>query len=301
MLCFQEPTLHSDWPVLTSVIDRQQIFVFLNISISRSCSSVDCLSYVHIIPLHTIPKLCSHYTSLPLCPGPGQREFGALNSFPYSLKFTSISGFQYSLLLIYFRDGPKRCSHCKIDTKPIRYVTFHFWDRRGMVSLRHRNRSAKIVLVYEQKWTEAPSGKIFVAAQRPSLGWHWIAFFQSYLTALFFLFSIVFFDSSSSCLLVWTGISCQTVIDLRSERRRWRQRKSRGWGKGSSCFSSTIYSHTNLSEMTNYIDLATVLMYWNFRLLKCLSPVFSHIKGTGSRCKTKTFGSTINSALVVLA
>ena len=78
----------------------------------------------------------------------------------------------------FFRDGPKRSSHCKIDTKPIRYVTFHFWDRRGIVSLRHRNRSAKIFLVYEQKWTEAPSGKIFVAAQRPSLVWHWIAFFS---------------------------------------------------------------------------------------------------------------------------
>ena len=141
MLCFQEPTQHSDWPdwpVLTGVIDRQQIFVFLKISISRSCSSVDCLSYVHTIPL---------YLSAPA----GQREFGVLNYFPYSLKFTSISGFQYSLLLIYFRDGPKRCSHCKIDTKPIPYVTFHFWDRRGIVSLRHRNRSATIVLVYEQK------------------------------------------------------------------------------------------------------------------------------------------------------
>ena len=55
MLCFQEPTQHSDWPdwpVLTGVIDRQQIFVFLKISISRSCSSVDCLSYVHTIPLY---------------------------------------------------------------------------------------------------------------------------------------------------------------------------------------------------------------------------------------------------------
>ena len=47
--------------------------------------------------------------------------------------------------------------------------------------------------------------------------------------------------------------------------------------------------------------MLTVLMYSIFGLLKCLSPVFSYIKGTGSRFKNKTFGSTINLALVVLA
>ena len=43
-----------------------------------------------------------------------------------------LSGFQASLLLIYFPDGPKRCSHC---TKPIRYVTPHFRDRRSVASV----------------------------------------------------------------------------------------------------------------------------------------------------------------------
>ena len=78
-------------------------------------------------------------------------------------------------------------------------------------------------------------------------------FFPSYLTALFFLFSIVFFDSSSSCLLVWAGICCQTVVKIRSERQHKRQGKSvnfftvnivmeeGGLGKRSSCFSSLIY------------------------------------------------------------
>ena len=36
-----------------------------------------------------------------------------------------------------------------------------------------------------------------------------------------------------------------------------------GWGKGSSCF---FYSHINLSRMTNYVDLETVLMYSTFLL-----------------------------------
>ena len=49
MPCVHGPTQQSDWPLLTSVIDRQQIFVFLKICINRNCSSVECLSYV---PLH---------------------------------------------------------------------------------------------------------------------------------------------------------------------------------------------------------------------------------------------------------
>ena len=51
MPCVHEATQHSDWPLLTSVTDRQQILVFLKISINRNCSSVECLSYV---PLHRI-------------------------------------------------------------------------------------------------------------------------------------------------------------------------------------------------------------------------------------------------------
>ena len=40
---------------------------------------------------------------------------------------------------------------------------------------------------------------------------------------IFFLFSVVFFDPSSSCLLVWTRICCQTVVEIRSERQHERQ------------------------------------------------------------------------------
>ena len=41
--------------------------------------------------------------------------------------------------------------------------------------------------------------------------------------SFFFPFLVVFFDSSSSCLLVWTGICCQTVVRTRCERQRRRQ------------------------------------------------------------------------------
>ena len=46
-----------------------------------------------------------------------------------------LSGFQSSLLLIYFRDGPNCCSHCAI----------------GAASLRHRSRAPTTVLTCEQK------------------------------------------------------------------------------------------------------------------------------------------------------
>ena len=47
----------------------------------------------------------------------------------------------------------------KYITKPIRYVTLHFWGRRGAVSRRH-NRS--------REWTEALSRVVFLAAQKLS-------------------------------------------------------------------------------------------------------------------------------------
>ena len=59
-----------------------------------------------------------------------------------------LSEFYSWLLLIYFRDGPNRCSHY---TKPIRYVTLHFRDRPGASSLRHRNHAATTVLVCEEE------------------------------------------------------------------------------------------------------------------------------------------------------
>ena len=154
MPCVHEPTQHSDWPLLTSVIDRQQIFVFLKISINRNCSSVQCLSYV---PLHRFSMNSN---------GRGRQKSYIANIVPVRLServwctkifylllksYFYLSGFQYSFLLIHFRDGPKRCSRCKIERKPIRYVTLHFRYRGNVVSLRHRNRSATIVLVCEQK------------------------------------------------------------------------------------------------------------------------------------------------------
>ena len=39
----------------------------------------------------------------------------------------------------------------KYGTKPIRYVTLHFRERRGAASLRRRNRAATTVLMCEQK------------------------------------------------------------------------------------------------------------------------------------------------------
>ena len=102
------------------------------------------------------------------------------------------------------------------------HKTYPVCDVPLLRSARHSFASSQKSLCQNRSclWTEALFGKIFVAVQRPSLVLHWIAFFQSYLTALFFLFSIVFFDSCSSCLLVWTGICCQTVIDIRSEHQR---------------------------------------------------------------------------------
>ena len=154
MPCVHEPTQHSDWPLLTSVIDRQQIFVFLKISINRNCSSVECLSYV---PLHRLSMNSN---------GRGRQKSYIANIVPVRLServwctkifylllksYFHLFGFQNSFILIYFRDGPKRCSHWMIDRKPFRCVTLHFRYRSNVVSLRHRIRSATIVLVCEQK------------------------------------------------------------------------------------------------------------------------------------------------------
>ena len=50
-----------------------------------------------------------------------------------------LSGFQFSLLLIYFRQGPNACSHCGEEwNKPIRSVTIHFQDLRGATSLLYK-------------------------------------------------------------------------------------------------------------------------------------------------------------------
>ena len=55
--------------------------------------------------------------------------------------YLRLSGFQSSLLLIYFRIGSVHTAQ-NHGTKPIRHVTFHYRSRRGTASLCHRNRAA---------------------------------------------------------------------------------------------------------------------------------------------------------------
>ena len=48
--------------------------------------------------------------------------------------------------------------------------------------------------------------------------------FKPYLTTLFVRsFLVVFFDSSTSCLLVWTENCCRSVVETWCKRQRWRQ------------------------------------------------------------------------------
>ena len=111
MTCVHEPTQHSDWPLLTSVIDRQQIFVFLKICINRNCSSVECLSYV---PLHRFSmnsnsrgRQKSYISNI--VPVRLSERVWCTKIFSLLLKsYFHLSGFQYSFILIYFRDGPKK-------------------------------------------------------------------------------------------------------------------------------------------------------------------------------------------------
>ena len=68
-----------------------------------------------------------------------------------------LSGFQPSILLIYFCDGPNRCSHC---TKIWQKTYSRSARRRFAPSQKsHRHNSFYV-------WTESLSGMIFVAAQK---------------------------------------------------------------------------------------------------------------------------------------
>ena len=62
--------------------------------------------------------------------------------------YSSPSGFQSSLLLIHFRYG---LTTPKSDTEPIRHVTFHFRDRCGAASLRHKNRAPQPFLCVNRR------------------------------------------------------------------------------------------------------------------------------------------------------
>ena len=63
-----------------------------------------------------------------------------------------LSGFQSSLLLIYFRDGPNRCSLHQSMAQKLSDMWRSIFEigRPGAASLRHRNRAATTVLVCEQ-------------------------------------------------------------------------------------------------------------------------------------------------------
>ena len=88
------------------------------------------------------------------------RGFGALNSSPHSWIFTSVFGLQPSLLLIHFRHGPNRCSHCT-----------EVWQKTFPVCDTPLSRSAGRRFAPSQKshrhnrscmWTGTLSGMIFV-------------------------------------------------------------------------------------------------------------------------------------------
>ena len=87
--------------------------------------------------------------------------FGALNSSPDSLLFTSASqGSSPRSYLFTFVTGRMGVHTApKYGAKPIQYVTLDFRDRRSTSSLRHRNRTAT---------AEPISGMIFVAGQKLS-------------------------------------------------------------------------------------------------------------------------------------
>ena len=119
-----EPTQHSDWPLLTSVIDRHQIFVFLKIAINRNCSSVLCLSYVppHRFSMNSNGRGRQKSYISKIVPVRLSERVWCTKIFSLLLKsYFHLSGFQYSFLLLHFRDGPKRC---KIDTKPKKKKTY---------------------------------------------------------------------------------------------------------------------------------------------------------------------------------
>ena len=74
-----------------------------------------------------------------------------------------LSGFRPSLLLIYFRDGPNRCSHCTEvwhKTYPIcdTPLSRSSWRRFAPSQKSRRHKRSSV-------WTEALSGMIFLAAQ----------------------------------------------------------------------------------------------------------------------------------------
>ena len=81
------------------------------------------------------------------------RGFGALNLSPHSWASTSVPVSFHSRIYLIFTSATLRIpvhTALKSDTEPIRYVTLHFRDRRGAVSLRPRNCTEITVLMSKQ-------------------------------------------------------------------------------------------------------------------------------------------------------
>ena len=72
---------------------------------------------------------------------------------------------------------------------------------------------------------------------------------------VFFLFSVVFSDPSSSCLLVRTGVCCSTFVETWCKRQRWRQGEL---VSVSYIVNQTIYCRENMNvySQRNLLQLA---------------------------------------------
>ena len=83
-----------------------------------------------------------------IVPAQWPRGLGALNPVLTLNIYFRLSRFQSSLLLIYFREGPNRCSHCsKVwHTEPVRYVS-----RSARRSITPSQKSHRNHLVCEEK------------------------------------------------------------------------------------------------------------------------------------------------------
>ena len=129
---------------------------------------------------------------------------------------SALSGLQASLLLIYFRDRPNRCSDCtKNGTKTaIRYVTLNFPDRSGAASLRHRRRAATTVVLCGQPYPFRGRAK---ARGSESIKW---------------LFVIVYISWSNWNLKI-------LVFEVRSKRRKTSRRKGENQQQTQTAIAST--------------------------------------------------------------
>ena len=100
----------------------------------------------------------------------GMRGFGALNLSPHSCASLSVPLSSHSRIYLIFTSATFRMpvdTALKSDTEPIRYVTLHFRDRRGAVSLRPRNCTEITVLMSKQN----PHPEWFSCRRKNSAVW----------------------------------------------------------------------------------------------------------------------------------